>query len=132
MARALTTGDTDLAFRYARAVNPFASSCGHGCHAPCERGCRRRYFGAPVAIAALERHASAGDTPHVSAPPGPCTSAYDARPVDGLVGLNPQDAESWSYLAKAYRGAGRTVDAARAQARAAKLDPKTYGSRRTG
>jgi len=92
MALALEAGNADLAFRYARAANPFASSCGHGCHAPCERGCRRRYFGAPVAIAALERHAAAGDTPRLAFPAGPCTSAHDARSVAGLVGRTPADA----------------------------------------
>lgn len=75
-----------------RAVNPFASTCGHGCHAPCERSCRRRHFGAPVAIAALEAHAAALEPPRLAVPDGPCTSPHDVRSVAGLVGLAPNAA----------------------------------------
>jgi NADPH-dependent glutamate synthase beta subunit-like oxidoreductase/ferredoxin len=91
MADALRAGDREGAYATARAANPFASSCGHGCHAPCESACRRRYFGAPVEIAAMEAFASGFSPPAASSRPprGPCTSAHEARSVAGLAGLDP-------------------------------------------
>lgn len=94
LANALLADDRASAFSIARAGNPFASSCGHGCHAPCETACRRRYFGAPVAVGALEAHAAGLTTPaaDVPEPAGPCTSAHDVRSVAGLVGRRPRAA----------------------------------------
>jgi len=89
LTAALARGDRASAWRIVRAVNPLASTCGHGCHAPCERACRRRHFGAPVDIAALEAHAAALEPPRLVVPDGPCTSPHDARSVAGLVGLTP-------------------------------------------
>lgn len=91
MADALRTGAREAAYRIARAANPFASSCGHGCHAPCESACRRRYFGAPVNIAGMESFAAALSPPVIPNQPasGPCTTAHDVRSVAGLVGLGP-------------------------------------------
>lgn len=112
MANALAKGEREEAYLIARAANPFASSCGHGCHAPCEAACRRRYFGAPVAIAELEVFAAgfspptlAGNTPH-----GPCTSAHDVRSVAGLVGRDPRSALGAPRSGKrvAVVGAGAT------------------------
>ena len=37
LAAAIERGDREAAWRLARSSNPFASTCGHGCHAPCER-----------------------------------------------------------------------------------------------
>ena len=112
MANALLSGEREAAYRIARAANPFASSCGHGCHAPCESACRRRYFGAPVSIAEMEAFASGFSPPVVSdAPPsGPCTSAHDIRSVAGLVGLDPRAALAAprSGLRVAIVGAGAT------------------------
>jgi len=94
MADALRTGDRESAYRIARAANPFASSCGHGCHAPCESACRRRYFGAPVDVAGMEAFAAGFSPPVIPSHPtgGPCTSAHDVRSVAGLVGLDPLSA----------------------------------------
>jgi NADPH-dependent glutamate synthase beta subunit-like oxidoreductase/ferredoxin len=94
MADALRTGDRERAYAIARAANPFASSCGHGCHAPCESACRRRYFGAPVDIARLETVAAGFTPPAAPSYPerGACTSAHDARSVAGLRGLDPHSA----------------------------------------
>jgi len=89
LTAALARNDRDTAWRIVRAVNPFASTCGHGCHAPCERACRRRHFGAPVGIATLEAHAAGLEPPRLVTPDGPCTSPHDARSVAGLVGLTP-------------------------------------------
>lgn len=89
IARALRAGDHRRAYLLARGPNPFASTCGHGCHAPCESACRRRALGAPVAIAALEAHAAAFDIPQLLPAPGPCTSAHDIRSVAGAVGRDP-------------------------------------------
>jgi NADPH-dependent glutamate synthase beta subunit-like oxidoreductase/ferredoxin len=91
MADALRTGAREAAYGIARASNPFASSCGHGCHAPCESACRRRYFGAPVDIAGMESFAAGFAPPALPSRrvSGPCTSAHDVRSVAGLVGLDP-------------------------------------------
>jgi NADPH-dependent glutamate synthase beta subunit-like oxidoreductase/ferredoxin len=86
VARALAGGDHEGAFRVVRAAHPFASTCGSGCYAPCESACRRRPFGAPVAIAALEEHAAAFATAILAAPDGPCTSRFEARSVAGARG----------------------------------------------
>ncbi len=92
LTAAIERRDRESAWRLARSANPFASTCGHGCHAPCEHSCRRRYFGAPVAIATLEAHAAAFQPPRLVTGHGPCTSAHDARSVAGLVGLTPEAA----------------------------------------
>ncbi|MEP7067484.1 MAG: FAD-dependent oxidoreductase [Gemmatimonadota bacterium] len=92
IASALLAGDHPRAYLLARGPNPFASACGHGCHAPCETACNRRAFGAPVAIAALEAYASGFSTPATLPSPEPCTSAHDARSVSGLVGQTPDNA----------------------------------------
>lgn len=92
IAGALLAGDHPRAFLLARGPNPFASTCGHGCHAPCETACHRRAFGAPVAIAALEAYATGFSTPSTLPSPEPCTSAHDARSVSGLVGQTPDTA----------------------------------------
>jgi len=92
IAAALLAGDHPRAYLLARGPNPFASACGHGCHAPCETACHRRSFGAPVAIAALEAYAGGFSTPATLASPEPCTSAHDARSVSALVGLTPEGA----------------------------------------
>lgn len=89
IAAALRAGDHSRAYLLARAPNPFASSCGHGCHAPCETACRRGAFGAPVAIASLEAYASGFSIPALLSSDEPCTSAHDARSVAGLVGRDP-------------------------------------------
>jgi formate dehydrogenase beta subunit len=92
VTRALTGGDHETAFRVVRAAHPFASTCGNGCHAPCESACRRRPFGAPVAIAALEEYAASFTTPILAAPDGPCTSRFEARSVAGAIGRSTESA----------------------------------------
>lgn len=86
LTSAIAVGDLARAYQLARGPNPFASSCGGGCHAPCESACRRRYAGAPVAIAALEAYAAGGPPSALLAASGPCTSAHDVRSVAGLIG----------------------------------------------
>lgn len=110
IASALLAGDHPRAFLLARGPNPFASACGHGCHAPCESACYRRAFGAPVAIAALEAYASGFSTPSTLPSPEPCTSAHDARSVAGLVGQTPDTAFRAARSGKrvAIIGAGAT------------------------
>ena len=92
LTRALAGGDHEGAFRVVRAAHPLASTCGNGCSAPCESACRRRPFGAPVAIGALEEHAAAFAMPDLVAPGGPCTSRSEARSVAGAVGRSTQAA----------------------------------------
>jgi formate dehydrogenase beta subunit len=52
---AISAGDDERAYRIARENNPFASTCGYVCGAPCEAACRRGSIDAPIAIRALKR-----------------------------------------------------------------------------
>jgi NADPH-dependent glutamate synthase beta subunit-like oxidoreductase/ferredoxin len=52
---AIAQGDYERAYLIAREVNPFASTCGFVCGAPCEAACRRGKVDAPIAIRALKR-----------------------------------------------------------------------------
>ncbi len=52
---AIARGDYERAYLIAREVNPFASTCGWVCGAPCEAACRRGKIDAPIAIRALKR-----------------------------------------------------------------------------
>lgn len=52
---AIARGDYERAYLIARETNPFASTCGWVCGAPCEAACRRGVIDAPVAIRALKR-----------------------------------------------------------------------------
>lgn len=52
---AIARGEDELAYLIARASNPFASTCGWVCGAPCEAACRRGKIDAPIAIRALKR-----------------------------------------------------------------------------
>ena len=53
---AIAKGDDERAYLIARETNPFASTCGWVCGAPCEAACRRGKIDAPVAIRALKRY----------------------------------------------------------------------------
>jgi formate dehydrogenase beta subunit len=92
VARALAGGDHEGAFCVVRAAHPFPSTCGSACYAPCESACRRRPFGAPVAIAGLEEHAAAFSSPILAAPDGPCTTRFEARSVAGAIGRSTEAA----------------------------------------
>jgi len=52
---AIAQGDYERAYLIARETNPFASTCGWVCGAPCEAACRRGEIDAPIAIRALKR-----------------------------------------------------------------------------
>ena len=52
---AIAAGDDERAYLIARENNPFASTCGWVCGAPCEAACRRGKIDAPIAIRALKR-----------------------------------------------------------------------------
>ncbi len=52
---AIAQGDYERAYLIARETNPFASTCGWICGAPCEAACRRGKIDAPIAIRALKR-----------------------------------------------------------------------------
>lgn len=52
---AIAQGDDERAYLIARETNPFASTCGWVCGAPCEAACRRGKIDAPIAIRALKR-----------------------------------------------------------------------------
>jgi NADPH-dependent glutamate synthase beta subunit-like oxidoreductase/ferredoxin len=52
---AIARGEDEQAYLIARETNPFASTCGWVCGAPCEAACRRGKIDAPIAIRALKR-----------------------------------------------------------------------------
>src|SRR3970040_1897576 len=52
---AIARGEYERAYLIARETNPFASTCGWVCNAPCEAACRRGNIDAPIAIRALKR-----------------------------------------------------------------------------
>lgn len=52
---AIGRGDYERAYLIARETNPFASTCGWVCGAPCEAACRRGKIDAPITIRALKR-----------------------------------------------------------------------------
>ncbi len=52
---AIAQGEYERAYLIARETNPFASTCGWVCGAPCEAACRRGQIDAPIAIRALKR-----------------------------------------------------------------------------
>jgi formate dehydrogenase (NADP+) beta subunit len=52
---AIAKGEYERAYLIARENNPFASTCGWVCGAPCEAACRRGKIDAPIAIRALKR-----------------------------------------------------------------------------
>jgi len=52
---AIANGEYERAYLIARETNPFASTCGWVCGAPCEAACRRGKIDAPIAIRALKR-----------------------------------------------------------------------------
>jgi formate dehydrogenase beta subunit len=52
---AISQGEYERAYLVARETNPFASTCGWVCGAPCEAACRRGEIDAPIAIRALKR-----------------------------------------------------------------------------
>jgi NADPH-dependent glutamate synthase beta subunit-like oxidoreductase/ferredoxin len=52
---AIARGEYEQAYLIARETNPFASTCGWVCGAPCEAACRRGKIDAPIAIRALKR-----------------------------------------------------------------------------
>lgn len=53
---AIADGDHERAYLIARETNPFASTCGWVCGAPCEAACRRGGIDEPIAIRALKRY----------------------------------------------------------------------------
>ncbi|MCZ7665300.1 MAG: FAD-dependent oxidoreductase [Thermoleophilia bacterium] len=52
---AISRGEYERAYLIARETNPFASTCGWVCGAPCEAACRRGRIDEPIAIRALKR-----------------------------------------------------------------------------
>ncbi len=52
---AIARGEYERAYLIARETNPFASTCGWVCGAPCEAACRRGKIDGPIAIRALKR-----------------------------------------------------------------------------
>jgi NADPH-dependent glutamate synthase beta subunit-like oxidoreductase len=84
---AIARGEHERAYLIARQTNPFASTCGWVCGAPCEAACRRGNIDAPIAIRALKRFVNdhygvyLGENAEFQ-PPGPA-KAY-VGPMDGF------------------------------------------------
>jgi len=85
---AISRGEYERAYLIARETNPFASTCGWVCGAPCEAACRRGKIDAPIAIRSLKRFVNdrygvylgeSGDTRRPPAWPGYIgrTDAFD-------------------------------------------------------
>ncbi|HVO41755.1 MAG TPA: FAD-dependent oxidoreductase [Aggregatilineales bacterium] len=74
---AIARGEYERAYLIARETNPFASTCGWVCGAPCEGACRRGKIDAPIAIRALKRFVNdrygvyLGETGESHRPPAP-------------------------------------------------------------
>ncbi len=72
---AIAQGEYERAYLIARESNPFASTCGWVCGAPCEAACRRGKIDTPIAIRALKRFVDdrygvyMGETGQVQQPP---------------------------------------------------------------
>ncbi len=75
-AEAIARGDDERAYLIARETNPFASTCGWVCGAPCEAACRRGQIDAAVSTRALKRFVNdrygvfLGETGEPRRPPG--------------------------------------------------------------
>ncbi|KKL05432.1 hypothetical protein LCGC14_2606090, partial [marine sediment metagenome] len=54
----IASGDYEGGYIMARQPNPFASTCGQVCNAPCEEACRRGAIDEPISIRALKRTAT--------------------------------------------------------------------------
>ncbi|MBI4301326.1 MAG: 4Fe-4S binding protein [Chloroflexi bacterium] len=66
---AIADGDYQRGYIIARQPNPFVSTCGRVCVAPCETACRRGQFDAPIAIRALKRFLTERHGVEVAKPP---------------------------------------------------------------
>ncbi len=85
---AIAQGDYERAYLIARETNPFASTCGWVCGAPCEAACRRGKIDAPIAIRALKRFVDdrygvyLGEQGETQQPPAWPTYVGPTGPVD--------------------------------------------------
>ena len=84
--QAVAEGDYQLAYRIARAPNPFASICGRVCGAPCERACRRGTIDRPVSIRAIKRTATERFGAEVT---DDLRSTLEMSTAAGLLGAEP-------------------------------------------
>lgn len=85
---AIAQGDYERAYLIARETNPFASTCGWVCGAPCEAACRRGKIDTPIAIRALKRFVDdrygvyLGETGEAQQPPAWPTYVGDTSGFD--------------------------------------------------
>src|SRR3989304_1231238 len=97
---AIARGEYERAYLIARETNPFASTCGWVCGAPCEAACRRGKIDAPIAIRALKRFVNdrygvfLGAPGAAPAPPAsaPCPPAPPAGGATALASASPSPA----------------------------------------
>jgi len=78
-----------------RRRNPFVSTCGRICDAPCEQRCRRSDVDEPLAIRALKRYAF--DTATETAPP--VTQKATGKPDVAVIGSGPAGLSCAYFLA---------------------------------
>ncbi len=92
---AISRGEYERAYLIARETNPFASTCGWVCGAPCEAACRRGKIDAPIAIRALKRFVNdrygvyLGETGEPQQPPA--WPAYVGPTREGEFQTRPHD-----------------------------------------
>ena len=96
MLRALTAGDTAAAAATARSALVLPATLGRICPAPCEKGCRRGDYDAPLAIRLSHRHAAESNLKAGPALPAckPATGKRVAIIGAGAAGL----AAAWRLL----------------------------------
>lgn len=108
---AIAKGKYEEAYLIARENNPFASTCGWVCGAPCEAACRRGDIDAPVAIRALKRFVNDKygvylDDPKARDEPFEW-GTYSRKPSAGLLG-NTALPNSHGLLKAQGEGQGKT------------------------
>jgi formate dehydrogenase beta subunit len=105
---AIAQGDYERAYLIARETNPFASTCGWVCGAPCEAACRRGKIDEPIAIRALKRFVNdrygvyLGETGEARQPPAWPTYVGPTRDFD--LGNSTMPSTRKSLIAASKRG----------------------------
>ena len=104
---AVASGDYEDGYIMARQPNPFASTCGQVCSAPCEAACRRGNIDGPISIRSLKRFLcerfgveSKEHLPIVKAPD-------EKRREELLVGHTPGNSNTIESLATLLRASVR-------------------------
>ncbi len=104
---AVASGDYEAGYIMAREPNPFASTCGQVCNAPCEAACRRGNIDDPISIRSLKRFLCeryGAETKEHLAITG---TAGDKWGTELLEGRTPGNSNTADGLATLLRASGR-------------------------